>query len=300
MNSLSNLQIWSAVPSPLNDDLSIDGDSVHRMVKDAVANGVTGLFLAGTCGEGPWIRDRDRNDLIKLVVAAGEGKLKIAAQVTDNSVPRMVDNMEGASQAGADYAIMAAPATMMNATPDRIVSLYTEAIEASPLPVGIYDLGTHRSVMIPEERLKDIYLLPKVHLVKDSSGSKSRRDIALAARKEKPSLSLFNGDEFRCVEYLEAGYGGMLFGGAVAVAPYIKRIAAHFSAGEIEQAKVVEAEMRQVLYGIYGGQSITCWLTGLKYCMVKKGIFTSFKSFLGYPLTDECRAFIDGYTTADV
>ena len=233
------------------------------------------------------------------MVDAGEGKLKVAAQVTDNSVPRMLDNMEGASQAGADYAILAAPATMMNATPERIVSLYTEAIEASPLPVGIYDLGMHRSVMIPEDCLKGIYLLPKVHLVKDSSGSESRRDIALAAREDKPSMTLFNGDEFRCVEYLEAGYDGMLFGGAAAVAPYITRIAAHFSKGEIDQAKALDAEMKEVLYGIYGGQSIACWLTGLKYYMVKKGIFTLPKSFLGYPLTDECRAYIDGYVSAN-
>jgi len=83
------------------------------------------------------------------------------------------------------------------------------------------------------------------------------------------------------------------------VAPYITRIAAHFSQGELEKAKAVDAEMREVLYGIYGGKSIACWLTGLKYCMVKKGIFTAPNSFLGYPLTDECRAYIDGYTSAN-
>ena len=34
----------------------------------------------------------------------------------------------------------------------------------------------------------------------------------MAAKKEKPALRLFNGDEFRCLEYLEAGYDGFMAG----------------------------------------------------------------------------------------
>jgi dihydrodipicolinate synthase/N-acetylneuraminate lyase len=147
--------------------------------------------------------------------------------------------------------------------------------------------------MIPEDRLKELYLLPQVHLVKDSSGSPERRAIALAARREKPTLRLFNGDEFRCVEYLKAGYDGFIFGGAAAVAPQLRDIAKLFLAGKVPEAEAVEAEMKKTLFGIYGGESIACWLTGLKHYLVRRGLFATSASFLGYPLTEECRAFIE-------
>jgi dihydrodipicolinate synthase/N-acetylneuraminate lyase len=293
--AVSEVQIWSAVPTPLTPDLRIDESSVEKMIQDAMANGITGLFLAGTCGEGPWLRDGDKRCLIRAAVAAGGGKIKIAMQVSDNSVPRILDNIERAREAGAEYAIIAPPATMMNVTPERVAALYTEAIAASSLPVGIYDLGRHRPVAIPEERLKDIYLLPQVQLVKDSSGSPQRRACALEALASKPSLLLFNGDEFHCPEYLRAGYRGLLFGGAAAVAPYLQRMVALFTQGDLEAMDKVNAEMKEVLYGIYGGEAITCWLTGLKYYMVKRGLFSSTTSFLGYPLTEACRDYIDGY-----
>jgi 4-hydroxy-tetrahydrodipicolinate synthase len=56
--------------------------------------------------------------------------------------------------------------------------------------------------------------------------------------------------------------------------------------------------MKRTLYGIYGGEKIACWLTGLKYYMVRRGLFTTTTSFLGYPLTDECRAYIERYVAA--
>jgi len=298
MSTPARVPIWSAVPTPLHPDLTVDLTSLERMVTVAVAEGAEGLFVAGTCGEGPWLPDRQRQRLMEAAVRFAAGRLKIAAQVSDNSVPRILDNASVAAGCGVDYAIIASPATMLNATPDRIVGLFAEAAAACPLPVGIYDLGRHRPVMIPEDRLKELYLLPQVKLVKDSSGLAERRAAALAARAEKPSLRLFNGDEFRCLEYLEAGYDSMLFGGAVATMPQLRRIGELFRAGRIDEARAVESEMKQVLFGIYGGEKIACWLTGLKHYMVRRGQFTSSASFLGYPLTDDCRAYIERYATS--
>ena len=293
MKSTPAVQIWSAVPTPLSSDLKVDELSVERMVHAAVHDGIQGLFLAGTCGEGPWLADREKHVLVKAAVRAAGGRLKIAVQTSDNSVPRIRDNVQAASAAGADYAIIASPATFLNATPERIVNHFTDAVNASPLPVGIYDLGKHCPVFIPEARLKEIYLLPNVHLVKDSSGSVGRRSAALAARLEKPSLRLFNGDEFLCKEYLQAGYDGFMFGGAAAIAPQLHCIVQLHDAGQVSEVQMVNATMKETLFGIYGGKAIACWLTGLKYYMVRRGLFTTTSSFLGYPLTDECRAFIE-------
>ena len=256
---------------------------------------MTGVFLAGTWGEGPWLPEREKVRLIKAAKAEAAARLKLAAQVSDNSVPRVLDNIERMADAGAEIAVMASPATFMNATPDRVVALFTEVVQASPLPMAIYDLGAHRPVVIPVARLGEIYALPNVVMVKDSSGDPARRAEAIAARERNPGLNLFNGDEFRCVQYLEAGYDGCMFGGAVAVMPLLRRIVALVARGDFVTACEVDAEMRRVLFGIYGGESIACWLTGLKHCLVRQGLFESAASFLDYPLTAECRNFIETY-----
>ncbi len=290
------IKLWSALPTPLRADLTVDEAAVARMVTASIEGGMEGVFLAGTCGEGPWLPEREKVKLIKTAKAAARDQLKLAAQVSDSSVPRILDNIARVADAGADIAVMASPATFMNATPNRVVALFTEAVKASPLPMAIYDLGAHRPVVIPVERLREIYALPNVVMVKDSSGDDARRAEAIAAREMNPGLTLFNGDEFRCVEYLEAGYDGCMFGGAVAVMPLLRRIVIMVALGEAALAREADAEMRRVLFGIYGGESIACWLTGLKHCLVRQGLFGSAASYLEYPLTTDCRAFIETYT----
>lgn len=294
----TGVQIWSAAPTPLTPELRVDVASVERMVEAAVTEGMHGLFIAGTCGEGPWLGDTERVRLVQAVVKTAAGRLKIAAQVSDNSVQRVVDNAQRMAEAGADYAVIAAPAIFLNATPERITAHFIESAAASPIPVGVYDLGRHRPIVIPEAQLKEVYLQPNVHLVKDSSGAPERRAAALAARAAKPSLRVFNGDEFRCIEYLVAGYDGFMFGGAAAVAPQLHQIVQLVTAGKLEEARQVEAAMTKTLYGIYGGEKIACWLTGLKHYMVRRGLFSSTASYLGYPLNEETRSFIERYVAA--
>ena len=293
MNPLSPVQIWSAAPTPLTADLKVDISSVEKMVADSLRIGIAGLFLAGTCGEGAWLPEGEKRRLIKAAVAASGGKLKIAAQVSDNSVPRILDNVAAAADAGADYAIIAAPTFMLNDTPERIVGIFEEAANASTLPVGIYDLGKHRSICIPEEMLENLYLLPNVKLVKDSSASPTRQKIALEALKKKPTLVLFNGDEFECLPYLEAGYTGCMFGGAAVIATEARKIIDLYQAGKLSEAKAADGAMKEMLYGVYGGKSFECWLTGLKYYMVRRGLFSTTASYLEYPLTASCRAYIE-------
>ncbi len=287
---------WSAVPTPLTENLTVDVDSIPGVIEDAIAAGMSGLFLGGTCGEGPWLPDTERVRLVAAAAQAAGGRLKLAAQVSDNSVPRVRDNVRRMADAGAEVAIISSPATFMNPTADRVVDFFRGAVEASELPVGLYDLGALRPVHLPEDRMAEIYRLPQVCLVKDSSGSVTRREQALAVAQERPDLLLFNGDEFRCLEYLEAGYRGMMFGGAIAIAPQMRLVAELWAQGDLDAARTADEAMREILYGIYGGPDIACWLTGLKYYLERRGLFASRASYLGYPLNDTCRAFIDGLT----
>ena len=51
--------------------------------------------------------------------------------------------------------------------------------------------------------------------------------------------------------------------------------------------------MKETLFRIYGGKAIACWLTVLKYHMLRRQLFTPASIFLGYPTTDQWRTFIE-------
>lgn len=101
--------VWSATPTPLTPDRRVDPASVKRLVEHHVKMGVTGLMLAGTCGEGPWLPDAERETLVRTAAAASGGRLRIAMQVTDNSAGRTLANIEKAAAWGVEIAVVAQP-----------------------------------------------------------------------------------------------------------------------------------------------------------------------------------------------
>jgi len=253
----SNL-IWSATPSPLTEDMEIDVGAVQRLVEHHIKLGITGLFLLGTCGEGPWMPDRLRWEL-----------------------------------EGGDLAVVAAPYFVIGSNPAKLEKLYREVVEHSPLPIGIYDRGEHGPITVPLEVLEKIVTDEKVVVVKDSSSDTTRQASYLAVRRTRDSLRLFTGDEFDCVSYLQAGYDGLLLGGGIFNGHIARQIMEAVAAGNIDQASQLEDRMKEMMWAVYGGKDITCWISGLKHLLVKMGIFSTTNNFLDYPLTDECIRDID-------
>lgn len=280
--------VWSAAPTPLTDDYRVDTVAVRRMVEHHLRLGIAGLFLCGTNGEGPWLPEREKRTLIRAVVKAAAGRLPVAVQVSDNSVARIADNMALAAQAGADLVVLAPPAMAMPKTPATVQKLYLEAISQSPLPVGIYDRGAHSAVVVPPAVLKAVYAQPQVVLVKDSSQDPAHQRVALAARRRRPELRLLSGDEFDCVNYLQAGYDGLLLGGGVFNGYLAGLLWQAVLAGDLDRAHALQERMTRLMYEVYGGPKISCWLAGEKQLLVEMGLLRTARTFLGYTVTPAC------------
>lgn len=290
--------VWSAAPTPFNERLEVDADSVKRMVDHHHRLGVQGLFLAGTNGEGPWLPERELRTLVRTVVKANGGRMTIAVQVTDNSAARIIDNIGRAADDGADLAVIAPPYFGMSyasrrETERRLENLYLEAVRRSPLPVGIYDRGNYSAVVIPESVLARVYREPNVKIVKDSSVIASHLLLAIKARQKRPELALFCGYEFDCVKYLRAGYDGLLLGGGVFNGHLANLILGAMMAGDEEAAAAHQARMNRIMYAVYGGKKIRAWLSGEKYLLVKLGLFKTHRNYPDYPLTEREKSAID-------
>jgi len=284
--------VWSATPTPFTADGRIDVHSVHRMVAHHLDLGVSGIMLAGTCGEGPWLRERDRELLARTAVEAASGRITIAMQVSDNSWGRVLDNVEGAASWGVELAVVAAPSHFINGTTKRLVAHYAEVARRSALPIGLYDRGNHSPYVVPESHLPELLSEPNIVVVKDSAQQPSRRQCYITARDARPGLKIYSGSEFDCDEYLEAGYDGLLLGGGIFNALMARAIIKAVRAGDMPRARAAQARMNDLMYRVYGGTKIACWMTGLKELLVQLGVFSSNFNLFEYPLTPECLAQI--------
>lgn len=220
--------------------------------------------------------------------------MTVAVQVTDNSPRRILERAEKVAEVGAEIAVLSAPFFLMNALPVHLLNFYREVIRRSPIPVGIYDRGRAANYPMDDRMLEDLLAEPNLVMVKDSSQFNPERAALIArVRQQKPGFRIFWGDEFTCVAPIQGGYDGLLLGGAVFNAKLAGALMEEVKANRLERAHAIQTRMNDLMYRVYGGQKIECWLTGLKYLLVQMGIFGTTQNYLNYPLTAACRDAID-------
>ena len=249
--------------------------------------GVTGLMLGGTCGEGPWMTLDDLCELLDVAREEADGTMRLTVQVTDNSIRRVLERIQKLSTKGAQVAIVSQSFLMMYATQKRLISFFRTIIQNSSIPVGIYDRGKTANYAMNDAMLEELLQEPNMVMVKDSSAFCPDRAAMIAGiRHSKPGFRMLCGDEFRCIEPLKHGYDGLFLGGAVFNSKIAQDLMACVEAGDLDKANKVQLRMNELMLRIYGGEKITCWLTGLKYLLIHMGIITTLKSHLEYPVTE--------------
>ena len=250
-------------------------------------------MLAGTCGEGPWLTERALETLVRSGIEAAEKKLSVAVQVSDNSSGRVLERLEAIARWGADFGVVAQPYFLFNTSPDRLLKFYTDIFDRSPVPVIFYDRGKAATVSIPPEILGEIASHPRVAMIKDSSADLDRLSRMQAAQKTRPELIILSGNELGYIDALNAGVNGAFAGGGVITARALRCCQDLHQSGDQAAAEEWDRVTREVLFAMYGGPTISCWLAGLKYALVRLGVFSSWNNLLGYNLTDECKTAVD-------
>ncbi len=285
--------VWSAAPTPFTEDGKVDHDSIKRLTEHHLRLGVRGVFLCGTSGEGPWMTTDMCSEVVETTVKAAAGRLKVTVQVTDNSALRILDNIRHFSDSGVDAAIMAPPYFQLNASQEYLKKMFMEVLDKSPLPVGFYHRGPHSSVKVEAGTVMQMMAHPNLVMVKDSSSDKETMSsfVSHAETLANPPL-LLDGDEFDCLPYLQAGYDGVLFGGACFNGYISTQILQAASAGDVAGAQSLQERMNAMMLNFFGGPGFPCWLAGQKQVLVELGIFSTGKTIINYSLTPECHKTI--------
>ena len=285
---------WSAMSTPLTLDGRVDADALEKLVEHQLKLGIKGLFIGGTAGEGPFLADAERARLAKLTVRFAAGRMPVAMQVTDNSAERMVENLGRYQDEGIDIAVVAPPFFQLDATQDFLYDIYCKVMDACQIPVGLYNLGKNTRTLVTPETLARLLEDPRVVLVKDSSSEDAYEQVILAAKARRGgTLAALCGDEFNSVHYMRDGYDGVLFGGGCFNGAYAAEMHRLVRAGKADEAQKLQEHLDEVLYKVFGGRELTCWLAGQKELMVRLGVFNTAKTLLNYRLTDECSKAID-------
>jgi len=211
-----NHKIQGIIPplvTPLLDWKTLDVSGLERLVERLLAGGVHGLFLLGTCGEGPSVDDTMRREIIDRVSRQVAGRIPLLAAISNTSLIESLRLAEYAAEKGCKGLVLAPP-YYHPITQDDLKRYLVRLAEHVPLPTFLYNMPSHTKVRIEPETLAEAFEHPQFIGLKDSSGDMDYFFKAAQLMKSRPDLALFIGPEHLLVSALKLGGHGGICGGA--------------------------------------------------------------------------------------
>ena len=284
--------VWSATPTPFLADGSLDETGLSNLVEQHLWLGVQGIFLCGSCGEGPWMPSAQRYALVAAVKRLAGDRLHVAVQVSDNSAARVKENMVPMLDAGADSVVIAPPLLQRHCPPEFLRRYFLEPLESAPLPVGLYAFKPPVAPPMSLSLWCEAAGHPAVKYVKDSTCFEDFEHAFIGVKATRPELLLMTGNEFNVVNAVVNGYDGGLAGTGILIGGMLRRALEALAEGDRAAADEWQAQARECLWGVFRPDR-SRWLGGLKHALKYLGLFRDDYMHLSYVLTDEDRREVE-------
>lgn len=249
--------IYPTVVAPFCGD-GIDTESLEKQLRHELAGGVHGLLVLGTIGEGEYVNDAERAQVISTAVRVTAGCVPVVVGIHTCDVGTAKDQIAQAKELGA-HAVLVKYAGNPHASPAEVLGFMTALSDMNLLPIFYYHYPAQTKLKLAAHDVAHILMLPSVVGIKEST--LDLREVAEHIRLTCGRGRVFlSGTALNLTQFMQLGGHGAMCPEAVLVpAPVVQAYNAA-RAGRCDEARALQKELFAVM-PILRGRSLGTTLT---------------------------------------
>ncbi|MBS0364650.1 MAG: dihydrodipicolinate synthase family protein [Proteobacteria bacterium] len=223
-----------AATTQFTPDLALDLAGTQRVQAALLGDGVHGLVLMGTVGEGNSLSAAEKRAVLRGAVEVAAGKVPVIAGVSEFTTATAVDFVRDAEALGAG-GFMVLPAMVYVPTPHELEYHFRQVAQATSLPIMLYNNPPSYRVSIGPDTLASLADVPNIVAIKESAPDPRRfTDIINACGTR---FTLFAGLDDIAFEGLTLGARGWVSGLTNAFPAESLALHESIMAGDLERAR---------------------------------------------------------------
>jgi len=228
--------VFPAVTTQFHEDFSLDLPGTQKVIEGLVRDGVSGLIICGTVGEGTSLKPDEKRQVLTAAVEATKKRVPILAGVAEYTTAMACDLARDCRRIGLD-GLMVMPAMVYSAKPAETIQHFRTVAGASDLPVMVYNNPPIYKTDVTPEMLSELADCETIVCIKESSGATAR--FADIRRIMGDRLVLFCGLDDVVVESILLGCTGWVSGLSNAFPHEANRLFELAAAGRFDEAKAL-------------------------------------------------------------
>jgi 1-pyrroline-4-hydroxy-2-carboxylate deaminase len=225
--------VFPAATTQFDRALEVDLPATQKVQKALLQDGVHGLVLMGTVGEGNSLSAQEKRNVLKAAVEVSAGKVPVIAGVSEFTTAAAASFARDAERIGA-AGLMVLPAMVYVPTAAELEHHFRAVAAASALPIMLYNNPPSYRVNIDIATLQRLAEVPTIVAIKESAPDSRRFTDIINVFGER--FVLFAGLDDIAFEGLTLGAKGWVSGLTNAFPAESLRLYAALRNGELEQA----------------------------------------------------------------
>jgi len=200
--------IFVALITPYTEDLSIDWQAFEKYVDWMCAQGVQGIVVAGTTGEGMALTPKEHRDLVQCAFNVCQKRAHVMAGVSCVTPSQALSLIEAAHTHGAESVLVLTP-PYIKPSQEGLIAYYREIHTHSYVPIILYNNPGRTCVNLEIETLYALAQYERIKGIKDSTTDLSR-PLALSSLVKEKQWGLFSGEDSTIFPFLASGGNGII------------------------------------------------------------------------------------------
>lgn len=237
-----------ALVTPFSGDGSLDREALCRLIEFQLANGTSGLVIAGSTGEAAMLDEDEYRAVLDLAVTVVAGRVPVLAGTGASATARTVAQCRLAQAAGCDAALVVTP-PYVRPTQDGLVRHYTEVAEQGGLPVVLYNVPARTGCDLLPHTVARLRGHARIIGIKEAVADAQRRHALVAL--QDAGFTVLSGDDPSACAAIGEGMRGVISVAANAAPAAMARLCEHAAADRVGQAREADARL-QALYAFLG------------------------------------------------
>lgn len=262
------------IVTPMNEDESINEQELRNQVNRQIEGGVHGLFPFGTNGEGYILSEKEKEQVLSVVIDETKGRVPVYAGTGCIGTKDTIRQSLMARDLGADVLSIITP-SFAAASQNELYEHYKAVAEAVDMPIVLYNIPARTGNSLAPATVAKLSRIENIVGAKDSSGNFDNMLQYIEQTRERPDFAILSGNDSLILWNLMAGGAGGIAGCANVFPEVMASIFNYFVAGELEKARKAQDSIRSFR---------ACFKYGNPNTIVKTAV-----SLLGYPV-GKCRA----------
>ncbi|HHI2543192.1 TPA: N-acetylneuraminate lyase [Klebsiella quasipneumoniae] len=254
--------VMAALLTPFDGQQKLDKESLRRLVRFNLRQGVDGLYVGGSTGEAFVQSGTERQEVLEILAEEAKGKMTLIAHV--GCVSTLESQQLARAAVGYGYdAVSAVTPFYYPFSFEEHCAHYQAIIEsADGLPMVVYNIPALSGVKLTLDQINTLVTLPGVGALKQTSGDLFQME---QIRRAHPDLVLYNGYDEIFASGLLAGADGGIGSTYNIMGWRYQGMVAALKVGDVAKAQQLQCECNKVID-----------------LLIKTGVFRGLKTVLHY------------------